>query len=178
MLTWGTKKDHMVFDSFHPFIKDDLPNAELADHYIEIPQRVRQISPDERKEPGHEYWDGPSGKISTGHASTQETTCSPQYLESRGYSANKNRRQKAPGYDEQNRKKSEAIDGSGQQLAVTTSDEEPEQQTTATIDNGSEQAAVNLNDGSGSQVLPATQVDDSNEQTAFLPTDSLDLTST
>lgn len=175
MLTWATKKDHFVFDSFHPFNKDDLPNEELPDHYIESPKHVRHISPDERKQRGHEYWNGPSGRILIGHRYTQETTCSPQYLDSRGYSAVKTRRQRAPGYNEQDRKKSEAID---QELAVTTSDEEPEQQTTATIDNGSEQAAVNLNDGSSSQVLAAPQVDDPNEQTTFLPTDSLDLTST
>lgn len=177
------KKDHFVFDSYQAFNIDDLPTTDLPEHYVPSPSQVRRISVEERQQPGHGHWDGPSGRIFTGYAYTQETTCTPEYLESRGYSANKNRREKAPGYNEQNRKKSDVTDGSHPQALNTPDDGSALQVAAAISDDGSEEQTTagsdDSDDGSGLQVPAATPVDDSADRTAFLPTEDFgDLAST
>lgn len=112
---------------------------DYPDHYILSPP-ARDISDLERMQPGREYWDGsPTGGLAT--------TCTSQYLESRGYKARKpprNQRSEVIPAVRSGQQNAAAFDGESELETTTALNDEPEQEASAAIpaDGSNEQASI------------------------------------
>lgn len=147
-----------------------MPTEEyIPDRYLDSP-KVRKIHDDERNEPGREFWEGPSGRVTTSsrkNSVTQETSCTPEYLESRGYTGV---RQGASG-DESPSTESPSTESPSTESPSTnesppTNEVSPGKPTSEipTADGGEKQAATISEDGSDQQLISATLDDGSDHR--------------